>query len=75
MKLPFYRLMPNKTFADKNISGIKNNKDRFTIGVISNANGSDKPKLFCISKVHKPRCFNNGFYLNIYVHYYTNKKA
>ena len=40
----FYRFMPNNTLADKNISGIKNHKDRLTIGVISNANDSDKPK-------------------------------
>ena len=51
--------MPNKTLADKNIADIKNHKDRLNICV--NADGSDKPKLCCISKLKKARCFSQGF--------------
>ena len=71
----FYRLMPNKTLSDKSISGIKNHKDRITIGCISNADGSDKPKLVVILKFLKPRCFNHGYNPNSHVNYYSNKKA
>ena len=67
--------MPNKILANKNIAGIKNHKDRLNIGCVSNADGSDKPKLVCISRMKKTRCFGNNFNPNVYVDYFNNSKA
>ena len=55
----FFRLLPNKTLASKgsNVSGLKQSKDRITIGCCANSNGTDKCKLTIVHKFQRPRCF------------------
>jgi hypothetical protein len=54
----FYRLLPNKTYAfgDESRHGYKQFKERVTIVLISNADGTDK-KAIMIGRSHKPRAF------------------
>jgi len=71
-------LLPNKTLgskSDNSVSGIKQSKERITIGVCSNANATDKRKLTVIHKFQRPRCFGKNFNPNVYCEYYYNKKA
>ncbi|CAF1042080.1 unnamed protein product [Brachionus calyciflorus] len=39
---PFYRLQPNRSLANQAVNGIKSSKDRLSIGICSNAVGSEK---------------------------------
>ena len=57
----FYHLMPARTLAFKgdNCNGGKNSKDRLTVLLCANANGSDKMTPLIIGKSQKPRCFKN----------------
>jgi hypothetical protein len=52
----FYRLEPNKTLASvgTNAVGRKQYKDRITVGVCNNADGSDKYRLCVIGKYKSP---------------------
>jgi len=71
----FFRLKPTKTFiANKsNFIGGKHSKERITILVCCNADGSDKRKLMVIGKSAKPRCFRK--IKSLPVIYEANKKA
>ena len=40
----FYKLLPNRTLANSAVEGMKVNKERITIAIISNADGSEKIK-------------------------------
>jgi len=53
-------------------SGGKRSKERITVLVGSNMDGSEKIPLFVIGKSKKPRCFRNA---KIPVEYEANKKA
>jgi len=57
----FYRLTPNKTMSVKGqqCHGGKLRKDRLTVLVGANADGSDKLKPLVIGKSRNPRCFKN----------------
>lgn len=71
----FYRLPPNKTLSNKKqVNGVKNSKERISVGVASNASGTDKCKLVVIGKPKKPRCFGNWNPQRV-VHYFNNTKA
>lgn len=54
----FYRASPTSTIADHNVSGIKFDKTRMTIGLLCSADGSIKYDALIIGKHEKPRCFN-----------------
>ena len=76
----FYRLMPNKTLAtvsssDNKTSGIKESKERLSIGISVNATATDKCKPVVIAKYARPRCFPKSFDPNYVVQYYNNTKA
>ena len=71
----FYRLEPDKTLATKRIEGRKQSKERVTIGLCSNATGTDKWCPIVIGKYAKPRCFKNVNLHNIGVSYRNNKSA
>jgi hypothetical protein len=71
----FYRLLPNKTFTvkgNKCRSG-KKSKERITILIGSNMDGSEKLKLAVIGHSQKPRCFKNVKSLPVI--YKFNRKA
>ena len=71
----FYKLLPNKTLCFKNESchGGKHSKDRVTVLVGANADGSEKLPLLVIGKSKKPRCFENVNSLPVV--YDASKKA
>ena len=71
----FYRCLPDKTlsFKGQQCSGGKKSKERITVMVACNSNGSEKLPLFVIGKSIKPRCFKNVKTLP--VEYTANKKA
>ena len=69
----FYKLMPNKTFAFGNETnfGGKQYKDRITLSLITNADGSDR-KAIMIGKYKNPRAFRNVGTLPIDYYLQTN---
>lgn len=71
----FYNLMPARTLAFKgdNCHGGKKSKDRLTVLLCANADGSDKMTPLIIGKSQKPRCFKNVKTLP--VSYDANKTA
>ena len=70
----FWKLLSNKTYAFSNESrhGIKQHKNRVTLTMICNANGSEK-KLIMIGSSVKPRCFRQVKTLPI--DYYNQKNT
>lgn len=70
----FYRLTPEKTFAFKGESchGGKKSKERVTILVAANMDGSEKLPLLIIGKSANPRCFKGK---HIPAEYRSNAKA
>jgi len=70
----FYKLLPNKTLADGPVEGKKINKDRITVAIIANADGSERIRPIVIGKRQKPRCFGK-WNPNSIVSYYFNSNA
>lgn len=70
----FWKLQPNKTMAFKGerCTAGKKSKDRLTVVVGANTDGSEKLPLLVIGKSAKPRCFKNA---KVPVNYTANKKA
>ena len=54
----FFRLEADRSLATKQLEGWKKYKERITIVVCYNGNGSDKVLLWIIGK-YVPRCFKN----------------
>jgi hypothetical protein len=71
----FYKLLPNRTLAFKGqkCTGGKLSKERLTLLLCANFDGSDKYPLLVIGKSAKPRCFKNR--LTLPTEYTHNKKA
>lgn len=71
----FYRLLPDKTLTFKNEKciGGKKSKERLTILLGSNMDGSEKLKPIVIGKSKNPRCFKRVKFLP--VTYEANSKA
>ena len=70
----FFRMPPSKSLASGPRHGTKQFKDRITVALCTNVDGSDRMKPWVIGKSMKPRCFKN-FTPSIYVHYVNNSKA
>ena len=70
----FYRMPPSKSLAQGPLHGTKQFKDRITIALCANADGSDYIKPLVIGKSANPRCFKD-FNKDTYVQYANNKKA
>ncbi|UYV65953.1 hypothetical protein LAZ67_3005994 [Cordylochernes scorpioides] len=70
----FYKLLPNQTMTirGEKCEGGKKSKERITVLVCCNMNGSEKLPLLYIGKYRRPRCFHG---MNIPSNYYFNKKA
>ena len=71
----FYRLEPDRSLATQRLSGRKKNKERLTIALCANADGSHKLDPLIIGQSAKPRCFTNVNLENISMTYCNNKKA
>lgn len=74
----FYRLMPSKTydFKGSECHGGKQSKERLTVLLCANADGTDKMKPLVIGKSARPRCFKNiRDYGTLPVRYENNKTA
>nr|XP_006817586.1 PREDICTED: tigger transposable element-derived protein 4-like [Saccoglossus kowalevskii] len=71
----FFRLMPDKTLSFKNdvCSGGRTSKERLTVMLCANMDGSEKLKPLVIGKSKNPRCFKNM--KSPPVDYKANKKA
>jgi hypothetical protein len=71
----FYNVFPDRTLALKGEScnGRKNCKDRLTVLLCVNSDGSDKQVPIVIGKSPKPRCFKNV--KNLPATYHTNNKV
>jgi hypothetical protein len=71
----FYRLEPDRTLATQRLSGRKKNKERLSIALCANSDGSHKLKPLIIGKSKKPQCFNNVNLNNLEMKYCNNTKA
>lgn len=70
----FIGLQPTQTLATAAVKGGKGSKDRVTVGLCSNASGTDKRRPLVIGKSKNPRCFKN-FDPSLYTDYASNRKA
>ena len=61
--------------ATKRLAGRKKNKERLSIALCKNANGSHKLNPLVIGKFAKPRCFKNINISNLPITYQNNSKA
>jgi len=71
----FYRLEPDRTLATRRLSGRKKNKERLSIALCANADGSHKLNPLVIGKSAKPRCFKGVRIQNLAMTYRSNAKA
>ena len=69
------RLEPDRTLATKRLSGRKVNRERLSIALCANANGSHKLKPLIIGKFERPRCFKNMKIQTMPMTYRNNAKA
>jgi hypothetical protein len=71
----FYSMLPDKTYTFKGAScrGIKVNKERITVLVCANLDGTEKLPLLVIGKSKQPRCFRSTRLLPCTYHH--NKTA
>jgi hypothetical protein len=68
-------LEPDRTLASKRLAGRKKNKERLSIALCANADGSHKLDPLVIGNSAKPRCFKNVNLANLHMTYRNNKKA
>lgn len=71
----FYRLEPDRTLATRRLAGRKKNKERLSIALCANADGSHKLNPLIIGKSANPRCFKNLRLQNFPMTYRSNAKA
>ncbi|XP_074325951.1 CENP-B homolog protein 2-like [Apium graveolens] len=71
----FYRLQADHSLATKQLEGRKQDKERLTVVIWCNEDGSEKIPLWIIGKYAKPRCFKNVNMGSLNCHYHANKRA
>lgn len=71
----FYRLQADHSLATKQLEGRKQDKERLTVVICCNEDGSEKIPLWIIGKYAKPRCFKNVNMGSLNCHYRANKRA
>ena len=71
----FFRLKPSRTYTSlkNSCKGGKLRKERITVLMCTNCDGSDKKPLLVIGKSDKPQCFKSRFWLP--TNYKSNKTA
>ena len=70
----FYRLQADHSLATKQLEGKKQDKERLTVVIYCNEDGSEKIPLWIIEKYAKPHCFKNINMNNMNCHYRANKR-
>lgn len=71
---PFSRRIPSKSVCKNSYPGHKNFKDRISLVLTANIDGSEKLTTLLIRKSKRPRCFKNFSHEN-YVDYKANSRA
>ncbi len=71
----FFRMQADHSLATKQLEGKKQSKERITVAVCANGDGTDKVPLWIIGKYENPRCFRNINRTNMGCTYKANKKA
>ncbi|XP_022893755.1 CENP-B homolog protein 2-like [Olea europaea var. sylvestris] len=71
----FYRWEADHSLATKQLEGCKKDKERITVVVCCNGDGSDKVPFWVIGKYANPTCFKNMNMNNLNCKYRSNKKA
>ncbi|KAH1246141.1 CENP-B 2 [Glycine max] len=71
----FYRLQVDHSLATKQLEGRKQDKERLTVVICCNEDGSEKIPLWIIGKYAKPHCFKNVNMNSLDCQYRANKKA
>ncbi|XP_074322991.1 CENP-B homolog protein 2-like [Apium graveolens] len=71
----FYRLQADHSLSTKQLEGRKQDKERLTVVICCNEDGSEKIPLWIIEKYAKPRCFKNVNMGSLNCHYRANKRA
>jgi hypothetical protein len=71
----FYRMQADNSLATKQLEGRKQSKERITVVVCCNGDGTDKLPLWIIGKYKNPRCFKNINQVNLGCQYRNNSKA
>ena len=69
------RLEPDRTLTTKHLAEHKVNKERLSIALCVNADGSHKFKPLIIGKYERPRCFKNVRIHSMPMMYCNNAKA
>ena len=69
----FWKTSPNRTLSTHSRTGRKKAKDRITLALTCNADGSDKVEAWVIRKSKNPRCFKNLNHHMLRVQYRHNK--
>ena len=69
----YWKMAPDRTLATKAQAGGKKSKDRITIALTSNADGSETFKPWIIGKSKNPRCFKNINRQHLRITYRYNK--
>ena len=71
----FFRMQADHSLATKQLKGRKQDKERITLVLCRNANGTHKSPLWVVGKFEKPRCFKNVCKKSFCCEYRANGKA
>ncbi|QRW26507.1 tigger transposable element-derived protein [Rhizoctonia solani] len=71
----FFRLVPSRGYATRQMSGVKSDKTRITYAFCANMDGSDKRVPLIIGRACRPRCFNGSHGSDMGYNYFWNTKA
>lgn len=71
----FYRMLPDRTLASRQLSGLKAEKTRITVALCTNADGSDIHKPLFIGTSRQPHCFKGRMAAQLGLYYFHNPSA
>ncbi|XP_076903200.1 CENP-B homolog protein 2-like [Bidens hawaiensis] len=71
----FFRLQPDHSLATMQLEGKKQDKERLTVAICCNEDGSEKLPLWIFGKYAKPRRFKNVNLNSLNCEYHANKRA
>ena len=71
----FFQPQPDHSLATKQLEGKRQDKERLTIVILCNEDGSEKNPLWIIGKYAKPHCFKNVNMNSLTCQYRANKQA